>query len=127
MSLESLRPPPYISAGVGAKTASTPTELQSSISLSKVLGYLSKSSDGPNWIGFTKTETTTLSQVSFAFFIKLKCPSCKAPIVGTSPTFKPFHSALFSLNSLIVCTNILSLFYQNVLMTIHLTVLIIPL
>ena len=48
-----------------------------SLSLSKSLGYLSKSSVGPNCIGFTNTLTTTLSFSLTALSIKLLCPSCK--------------------------------------------------
>lgn len=52
-----------------------------------------KSSLGPNWVGLTKIETTTVSASVLAFFTRLKCPSCSAPIVGTRAIFPPFARA----------------------------------
>ena len=67
----------YISSFSGWNIKLAPAFSQSLESLSKSLGYLSKSSVGPNCIGFTNILTTTLSLSFTAFFIKLSCPSCK--------------------------------------------------
>lgn len=47
----------------------TPAPSHNFWSASSVRGYLSKSSPGQNWIGFTNTETTTLSHFSTAFLL----------------------------------------------------------
>src|SRR3982074_2337490 len=49
-------------------------------------GYFDKSSVGPNWVGFTKIETATESHCAFAARTSDKCPSCRAPMVGTRPS-----------------------------------------
>ena len=54
-------------------------------SASSVTGYLSKSLGSLNWVGLTKMLQTLSSQAFFDASIKAKCPSCKAPIVGTNP------------------------------------------
>ena len=77
----------------GANTASAPAASHFAASSSSWRGYLSKSSFGPNWVGFTNIETTTVSASSFALRTRLKCPSCSAPIVGTSAIFPPFERA----------------------------------
>ena len=56
---------------------------------SSVLGYLSKSSLGANCFGFTKIEAIEISTTSLALSIRLKCPSCKAPIVGAKAITLP--------------------------------------
>ena len=45
-----------------------------------------KSSFGPNCVGLTKIDTTTKPVSARAARIRLAWPSCRAPIVGTSPT-----------------------------------------
>src|ERR1700704_1172379 len=69
--------------------ASTPAFAKSSASRSGFRGYRSKSSPGPNWIGFTKMLTTTRSFSRQACPPRLKCPAGSAPIVGTSPIDSP--------------------------------------
>ena len=44
---------------------------------------------GVNCLGFIKILTTVLSQERRDFLIKERCPSCRAPIVGTNP-IEPF-------------------------------------
>ena len=60
---------------------------------------------GPNCIGFTKILTITLS-FSPAASIRLACPSCRYPIVGTNPIVSPsfLHSFTCALTSSIVVT-----------------------
>ena len=56
---------------------------------SRVRGYLSRSSFGPNWSGLTKIETATVPPgpaSSRARRSSARCPSCSAPIVGTRTT-----------------------------------------
>ena len=91
----------YISLGDGAKTMSPPAFSTTFKSLSNVLGYASKSSDGPNWVGFTKTLTTVMSFSLALVEIKEAWPWCNAPIVGTRPTVFPwaFKGLMISLNS----------------------------
>ena len=55
----------------------------------KSLGYASRSSVGPNCVGFTKSDTTTISFSSRHLLIRLACPSCRNPIVGTRPIVFP--------------------------------------
>ena len=55
-------------------------------SRSNCRGYFDKSSVGPNCVGFTKMETATASHCAFAARTSDKCPSCRAPIVGTKPS-----------------------------------------
>src|SRR5665648_942221 len=50
--------------------------------------------------------TTTRSFSSTALLIKLSCPSCKNPMVGTNPTFSPsvlhFFTVLRTLSTVLV-------------------------
>src|SRR5512138_943546 len=73
-------------SAVGIQTRSTPSGSSKLKSRSRSRGYLDRSSLGPNWVGLTKMETTTWSHSSRARRTKERCPSCKYPIVGTSPT-----------------------------------------
>ena len=47
------------------------------------------SSGSPNWSGFTKMLTATTSHSARARSSSDVCPSCSAPMVGTSPTTRP--------------------------------------
>src|SRR5580692_11046364 len=75
-----------MSAGCGAKIASTPADSSFVASESKVRGYLARSSLGPNWVGLTKIEVTTWVHSRFARSTRAMCPAWRAPIVGTRPT-----------------------------------------
>ena len=44
-----------------------------------------------NWVGLTRMDTTTNSDWDLANLIKLACPSCNAPIVGTKPVTFSCH------------------------------------
>lgn len=55
------------------------------MSFSKVLGYFNKSVGSLNWVGLTNMEVTTKSVCFFAEATRDKCPSWRAPIVGTNP------------------------------------------
>mmetsp|Transcript_44870 Transcript_44870/g.116238 ORF Transcript_44870/g.116238 Transcript_44870/m.116238 type:complete len:279 (+) Transcript_44870:931-1767(+) len=76
----------YISSGCGAKTAETPRSDSSWRSRSNVRGYLSKSSWAANCAGFTKIVARTSSACFFASSMSSRCPECRLPMVGTSPT-----------------------------------------
>src|SRR3989449_8303088 len=84
----------YISWARGRKTASTPPDRQRRRSCTSERGYRSKSSSGPNCRGFTKMLTATASQASLAARISKRCPSCSAPMVGTSPIVTPSRWSL---------------------------------
>src|SRR6266852_404262 len=58
-------------------------------SVSRLRGYLAKSSVGPNCAGLTKIETITTSDWARAARTNDRCPRCSAPIVGTKPTRFP--------------------------------------
>ena len=75
--------PQHSTAGTSALSASS--DLQSA---SNVRGYFAKSSPGANCSGFTKMEATTMSHSDRACRTKERCPSCRAPIVGTKPSTK---------------------------------------
>ena len=75
----------YISDGSGQKIISAPRLSQSLLSRSKSLGYASKSSVGPNWVGFTKSDTTTISFSSLHFLIRLACPHEEIPLSEQVP------------------------------------------
>ena len=51
------------------------------------------SSGSPNCSGFTKMLTATTSHSARARVISEVCPSCSAPMVGTSPTTPPVERA----------------------------------
>src|SRR6266542_5168278 len=51
------------------------------------------SSCGPNWSGFTKTETTTKPVSRRARASRARWPACSAPMVGTKPTSAPARRA----------------------------------
>src|SRR5690606_31543308 len=68
---------------------SAPASSQSFMSPSRSRGYLARSSLGPNCVGLTKIETTTVSACSAASLTKLMWPSCNAPMVGTRPMIWP--------------------------------------
>ena len=72
---ETVASAPYISSGVGAKTASTPSARRSAKSRFSSRGYWAKSSFGPNCVGFTKTETTTRPAFFFAMRTSERWPS----------------------------------------------------
>src|ERR1700691_6781802 len=75
-----------MSAGSGAKIASTPAAESFCASASKVRGYLARSSFGPNCVGLTKIDVTTCEHSRFARSTSAKWPAWSAPIVGTRPT-----------------------------------------
>src|SRR5258708_27995291 len=79
----------YISAASGANKTSTLSVSSDLQSASNVRGYFAKSSPGANCSGFTKMEATTVSHSDRARRTKDRCPSCKAPIVGTKPSTEP--------------------------------------
>src|SRR5882672_8459361 len=79
----------YMTAAVGLKTAATPACCSHWRSRSGLVGYRSRSSLGPNWIGFTKMLTTTLEFSRQARSTRLMWPACSAPIVGTRPIVWP--------------------------------------
>src|SRR5262245_26031263 len=72
---------------------STPASAASPASCTRSRGYFSKSSSGPNWLGFTKIDITTTSARLFARRTSETCPSCRAPIVGTKASFFSFACA----------------------------------
>ena len=76
----------YICSALGKKTASTAVSRQSAKSCCSCLGYLLRSSPGPNCVWFRNMLTTTKSVSFRACLIRLICPSCSAPSVGTNPT-----------------------------------------
>src|SRR5882757_1980874 len=78
----------YISAASGANKTSTLSASSDLQSASNVRGYFAKSSPGANCSGFTKMEATTVSHSDRARRTKDRCPSCRAPIVGTKPSTK---------------------------------------
>ena len=67
----------------------------------KFLGYLIKSAELLNCVGFTKILTQTISLSFSAFLISETCPWCKEPMVGTNPIvfFKKTASLIFLLTS----------------------------
>src|SRR5688500_6306329 len=65
-------------------TTSAPRERTLAVSPSISRGYFARSSFGPNCNGFTKMLTTTKSAAFRAVSISRRCPSCRAPIVGTN-------------------------------------------
>ena len=73
----------------GAHTTSTPSSSQIARSRASSRGYRSRSAGSANWRGFTKIDTTTVGRSRRARRISETCPSCSAPIVGTSPTSSP--------------------------------------
>src|ERR1700743_1127020 len=75
-----------MSAGWGAKMASTPADSSFWASDSKGRGYLARSSFGANWGGVTKIEVTTCVHSRFARSTSDMWPAWSAPIVGTRPT-----------------------------------------
>ena len=79
----------YISDAFGAKRRSTPIATSFLISLFSSLGYSSKSSSGRNCLGFTNIVAITRLHFCCAILIRDRCPSCKAPIVGTKPIVCP--------------------------------------
>src|SRR5271165_536799 len=83
----------YISATGGTKTTSAPASAHTSRSRSSVLGYRSMSSGSPNCSGLTKMLTATTSHSARARATSEVCPSCSAPMVGTSPTTRPVARA----------------------------------
>ena len=89
-----LAPDGYISATEGMKSKSTLKSSSNATSRSRVRGYLAKSSVGPNCNGLTKIDTAVTSHCDFDFRTSERCPSCKAPIVGTKPNFLPSCDAL---------------------------------
>ena len=79
------KPVGYISAGAGAKTTSTPACSASRRSASSTRGYAARSAGSSNWVGLTNTDSTTVSFSDAAADSSERCPSCRAPIVGTKP------------------------------------------
>src|SRR5919109_3620890 len=75
-----------MTSSVGIQTRFTPSGSSRLRSRPRSRGYLERSSFGPNWVGLTKIETTTWSHSSLARRTRERCPSCRYPIVGTSPT-----------------------------------------
>src|SRR5579872_1568778 len=75
-----------MSAGCGAKITSTPASESFCESVSKVRGYLARSSLGPNCVGLTKIDVTTCEDSRRARSTSAMCPAWRAPIVGTRPT-----------------------------------------
>src|SRR5580693_4169901 len=75
-----------MSAGCGAKMASTPAVSSFFESDSKVRGYFARSSLGPNCVGLTKIDVTTWEHSRFARSTSAMWPAWSAPIVGTRPT-----------------------------------------
>src|SRR5512136_190752 len=63
------------------------------MSRSRSLGYLARSSVGPNCMGLTKMLTTVTSASSRAFLTSARCPSCRYPMVGTKPIRFSFRSS----------------------------------
>ena len=86
-------PPGYISLAEGAKTRSTPAASAVARSRSRSDGYWVRSSPAANWSGFTKMVAATTSHVDTAALNSDRCPSCRAPIVGTSPSRLPGERA----------------------------------
>ena len=79
----------YISSAGGWKTTSTPSRRQTARSASIGRGYRARSSPGPNCVGLTKRLTTTHPPSARAARIRLACPACRAPIVGTRRMASP--------------------------------------
>src|SRR5688572_13855943 len=75
-----------MTSSVGIQTRSTPRGSSRLRSRFRSRGYLERSSLGPNWVGLTKMDTITWSHSSLARRTSERCPSCRYPIVGTSPT-----------------------------------------
>ena len=67
------------------KTIEQGVDSKSCISVSNVRGYLCRSSLLLNWVGLTKILITVIVLLASEAVNKDKCPSCKAPIVGTKP------------------------------------------
>src|SRR5262245_57040418 len=83
------KPGGYISSTDGAKTTSTPASRAWCRSPSMSRGYVAKSSCGPNCLGLTKIDITTISHSRRAACTRLMWPACKYPIVGTRPIRLP--------------------------------------
>jgi hypothetical protein len=78
-----------MSATSGAKRRSQPSSRSRAESRPKGRGYRAKSSFGPNWVGLTNRLVTTVPLVRARFLARrtsARCPSCKAPMVGTKTT-----------------------------------------
>ena len=79
----------YISSTDGRKSSSTSSFSSSARSRGRSRGYLSRSSEGPNCRGLTKIDTAVAPQRDFEARTSDRCPSCKAPMVGTKPRLLP--------------------------------------
>src|SRR5687768_7418858 len=71
------------------KATSQPRASSIARSCASCRGYLSKSSPGPNCVGLTKRLAIVRSAIDLERSISERCPSCRAPMVGTSPTVSP--------------------------------------
>src|ERR1700712_2903646 len=95
-----------------------------------VIGYLAKSAGSLNWVGLTNMLHIVHVVNRLLSLIKLRCPSCRAPIVGTKPVVYPadLFFARNSCNSAAVFNRIiLRGFGPACLFLLHFAVFYIPL
>src|SRR6056300_375845 len=96
---------------LGKYSRSTPTDSSAAISASRVRGYLFKSSLAPNCMGLTKILQITVCACLRASRIKVRCPSCKLPIVGTNATRPSCFASCVAIRSCSSCSIIFMLEY----------------